>query len=227
VSTPAIQTRGLTKRYRWLPQHAQARCPHWSPGGPGRRTPSFLDIFSAGFDYQGVVPGAYAVFAVELGIAAGAVLHRTLPTLAVTLAGYVGVRSLIAENAREHYMTPVTRHFGLLGNFQPPGPDWLLDRGILGPHGVVTQNLYGAAVNGTPIAIPARCQDFIDLSGPISKASLRAAGACARDDGYRSYMTYQPAGRFWIFQGIEASIFVALAAALIAVAFWVIRRRDA
>jgi hypothetical protein len=45
--------------------------------------------------------------------------------------------------------------------------------------------------------------------------------------GYRGYVTYQPASRFWAFQGIETGIFVILAAILLAVTFWVLRRRDA
>jgi hypothetical protein len=45
--------------------------------------------------------------------------------------------------------------------------------------------------------------------------------------GFRQFVSYQPADRYWIFQGIEAGIFVALAAALLAVTFYVIRRRDA
>jgi len=44
---------------------------------------------------------------------------------------------------------------------------------------------------------------------------------------YRSFATYQPGYRFWPFQFIETGIFVALAAALIAVAFLVVLRRDA
>jgi hypothetical protein len=45
--------------------------------------------------------------------------------------------------------------------------------------------------------------------------------------GYRTFATYQPGYRFWPFQFIETGIFAALAAALIAVAFFVTRRRDA
>ena len=36
------------------------------------------------FDIQGIVPIGYAVFAVALGIAAGALIGRSLPALAVT-----------------------------------------------------------------------------------------------------------------------------------------------
>jgi len=45
--------------------------------------------------------------------------------------------------------------------------------------------------------------------------------------GYRGYLTYQPASRFWAFQAIEAGIFMILAAALLGVTFWVVKRRDA
>jgi hypothetical protein len=45
--------------------------------------------------------------------------------------------------------------------------------------------------------------------------------------GFHDLITYQPAGRFWAFQGIEAGIFLVLAAALIAVAFRLVLARDA
>ena len=50
---------------------------------------------------------------------------------------------------------------------------------------------------------------------------------CLQSHGVRMAVTYQPAGRYWPFQGIETGIYVLLAAALIAVTFVVIRRRDA
>jgi hypothetical protein len=50
--------------------------------------------------------------------------------------------------------------------------------------------------------------------------------SCAQAHGIRGYVTYQPSGRYWAFQGIETGIFVLLAAALIAVTFAVISRRD-
>ncbi|MGI9007238.1 MAG: hypothetical protein ACR2FU_13760 [Streptosporangiaceae bacterium] len=40
-------------------------------------------------------------------------------------------------------------------------------------------------------------------------------------------ITYQPASRFWALQGIEAGIFIALAAALIILAYRVVLTRDA
>jgi hypothetical protein len=40
-------------------------------------------------------------------------------------------------------------------------------------------------------------------------------------------ITYQPVGRFWDFQGIEAAIFIVLAAALVALACRMVLTRDA
>ena len=50
---------------------------------------------------------------------------------------------------------------------------------------------------------------------------------CLTAHGYRGFLSYQPASRYWAFQGIETGIFVLLAAALIAVTAIVVLRRDA
>ena len=47
------------------------------------------DAFKANrFDITDIVPVGYAIFAMALGICAGMLLRRTLPALAVTLAGF-------------------------------------------------------------------------------------------------------------------------------------------
>jgi hypothetical protein len=51
--------------------------------------------------------------------------------------------------------------------------------------------------------------------------------SCMQAHGWRGFVTYQPASRYWPFQGIETGIYVLLAAALITVTFVVVRRRDA
>ena len=62
------------------------------------------------FDIQGIVPVAYSVFAVALGIAAGAIFKRVLPAMAVTFTAFAGLRFLIAEYARPRYLTAVSSH---------------------------------------------------------------------------------------------------------------------
>ena len=71
------------------------------------------------FDLQGIVPVAYALFGMALGIAAGALLRRTLPAIAVTLAGFIAVRVVVAEVFRAHYLTAVTAYYSVTSNWTP------------------------------------------------------------------------------------------------------------
>ena len=68
---------------------------------------------------------------------------------------------------------------------------------------------------------------FNGISVPAGCAQANNIQSCLAAHGYRGYLTYQPASRFWAFQGIETGIFVVLAAILLAVTFWVLKRRDA
>ena len=43
--------------------------------------------------------------------------------------------------------------------------------------------------------------------------------------GYTSWISYQPASRFWTFQWIEGGWLLALSALLIATTVWLVRRR--
>jgi hypothetical protein len=67
------------------------------------------DRFGAGnFAVHGFVAGGYAVFAFALGVTAGLLLRRTLPAMAVTLAGFIATRFVVTDWVRKHYMSPVT-----------------------------------------------------------------------------------------------------------------------
>jgi hypothetical protein len=50
---------------------------------------------------------------------------------------------------------------------------------------------------------------------------------CMAARGFHSQVIYQPATRFWAFQGIEAGIFVVLAATLITLTWRLVLTRDA
>ena len=180
------------------------------------------------FDVQGIMPAAYSLFAMALGIAAGTLIRRVLPALVVTLGVFFAVRLIIADWVRQHYMTPVTSIYNVaLGNTpRPKGATWILGGGFRGPNGPLARpggDLVASTSNGFPATdIPAACRAYF-VQGP-GQAPLFP---CLTSHGYSQYITYQPAARYWPFQFIEAGIFVVLAAALIAVAFAVINRRDA
>jgi hypothetical protein len=181
-----------------------------------------LDQFKLGrFDIMGVVPVGYALFAMALGITAGALLRRTLPALAVTLGGYIAVRAVIALWLRPHYMSAVSVTYKLVGGFTPPGSYWQLAQGILNSRGQVVPVPNGDAVDGIPVSyLPTSC-------AALARGASNVAPSCQRAlDSFRGFITYQPAGRYWAFQGIETGIFVVLAAALLAVTATVLLCRD-
>jgi ABC-type transport system involved in multi-copper enzyme maturation permease subunit len=174
------------------------------------------------FDVTDIVPVGYAIFAMALGICAGALLRRTLPALAVTLAGFVALRALIALWLRPRYMTPATVYFKLTAPFTPAGSYLSVGQGVVGANGMPPVASTGSVgVDGVPV--PAACQQFIGTT----KGNFQPVLSCMAAHGYRGYVSYQPASRFWAFQGVETGIFVVLAAALIGVTFWVLKRRDA
>jgi hypothetical protein len=196
----------------------------------GPKNALYQNAFDPGiFDLQGIAPVGYALFATALGICAGTLLRRTLPALGVTLAGFVAVRLLINAFVRQHFMTAVTVYHSPLAPLNLPGSAWILARGLVNKYGQVFSGGSGPSVNGVPVsALPASCQNLL-YHGPtsLSKTGLRAAASCVQSQGFRGFTTYQPSSRFWAFQGIETGIFVALALALIAVTFVVVRRGDA
>jgi hypothetical protein len=171
------------------------------------------------FDIMGIVPAGYAVFAVALGIAAGTVLRRVVPAIGLTVAGFIAVRAFTFILLRPHYLAAVTHVYGLTQNYVPPGAAWQIAAGVVASHGgqVLMTDGSNVAPNVSSAAVPASCRGLPD------PATL----SCMQSAGFRQFITYQPADRYWAFQGIETGIFVALAAALIAVTFVVLRRRDA
>jgi hypothetical protein len=177
------------------------------------------------FDAQGIVPVGYAVFAMALGIAAGTVARRTLPAIAVVLGGFIGLRLVISDFLRPHYIPAVTAYYKLTGSFTPPGQAWYLSQGAISKTGVVLPQGLGSLGLGN--VLPASCQKLLPTGVLVKASSMNAVYSCMQAHGWRGFTAYQPGGRYWTFQGIETGIYVLLAAALIAVTFAIVRRRDA
>jgi hypothetical protein len=180
-----------------------------------------LDQFKPGrFDIMGIVPVGYALFAMALGLCAGALMRRTLPALAVTLAGFIVVRAAVTLWLRPHYMSAVTVTYKLFSGYTPVGSYWQLAQGVRFPGGGLVPVPNGAAVDGIPVgSLPPACAAAASgiRPGPSCRQALAA---------FHGFITFQPASRYWAFQGIEFGIFAALAAALIAVTAVVLLRRD-
>ncbi|WP_406076655.1 transporter [Micromonospora sp. NBC_00858] len=162
------------------------------------------------FDLQGVAPIGYTLFAVALGIFAGTVWKRMLPAMGITLAGFIGVRAAVAVLARPHYQPARTQTFPIEGDGTPEmgRGDWILAQGVRNP-------------DGTMIAEDTRIQCPPGGKGPDGRTCGAELGL---EPGAYNWQLYQPADRFWLFQGIETGIFVALALLLLYLAIRRVRR---
>jgi hypothetical protein len=163
----------------------------------------------AAFDIEGLVVPAYALFALAVGILAGLVLRHTLPALAVAAGLFLGARIGVENLLRPNYLAPLHATSAGLSASPGGGRNWVLDNVLVDAVGRVVS----AAREDVAIVHAQRAgvdpQQYLQLLG------------------YHRIVTFQPASRFWTFQGIEAAIFVALAAAALAAAVALLRRRPA
>lgn len=170
-----------------------------------------FDRLSTGaFDIQGIVPVAYSVCAMALGIAAGVLVRRVLPAVTTALATFIGLRVLVGLVLREHFIAPVTKKFpiGVSTLHGSIAHAWWLGGYIASPTGQSSQ---------TGVPIPPACQTL----------AQNRFQACLAAHHYQRIVTYQPADRFWTFQAIEAGIFVIVAVAVLAIAYRRITTADA
>lgn len=173
---------------------------------------------------SGIAPAGYAAFAFAVGAAAGLLIRRTLPAMAVTL-----VVSAVAMTAF---------------------PIWV--RPHLLPTAQVTVTLSTTSINGFDFTSPARRALFVQTAPPripgawILSTQLTtpdgrpvsavpysvACGPNAPGNSCQAYIeslhlrqavSYQPASRYWDFQWIETGIYLALALILAGLCFLRIR----
>jgi hypothetical protein len=171
------------------------------------------------FATHGITPLGYAAFAFTLGVAAGALIRRTVPAMAVTLAIFAALQVATPLWIRPHLFP--ARHtvvsVASLDSLRPenlPGQPgaWLLSS--------ETINAAGQPVMATPAA----CQPTVG-KGPDGNSGEAPYLDCLASHGVREAFTYQPASRYWAFQGTEAAIYLALALGMAGYCFRRLNRR--
>jgi hypothetical protein len=183
--------------------------------------------FSPGiFDIRGIVPIAYAPFALALGVLVGTLVRRTLPAMAATLGGFIAVRVLVTLFARPHYLAAkmASTPLGTVKAGIAVGGDKLAGAWII--HQVTVDRLGHVLSGGQGVAF-----DFLNrhcpgvFPQPPAVPSPAKVTACLDRLGLHTVTTYQPASRFWAFQGIEFAIYAVLAFVMFGAAAWVVHRR--
>ena len=160
------------------------------------------------FDFEGIVPYAYTLFALGLVLAIGLVMRRTVAAGGLGLLAYFGLRVGLQTWVRKDYVAPLRRVWPV-GTSGPGNLDraWNI---VSGPSDASGHQL-SQMVSNRAIQL---------CSGP------KGAGvACMRAHHVFNLAVYQPASRFWLLQGIEAAIFGGLALVALAVAVWWVRNR--
>jgi hypothetical protein len=200
------------------------------------------------FGLRDITPVGYAAFAFALGVAAGVLMRRTLPAMASTLVAFIVVREVEVTSVRSHLMDPV-RHVlavsaqnGIDFSLTPDGLN--LQAGpptIPNGWGLSADVVNNAGQAPTAAFMKSACPSLANV-GPAGGAagsgaqhvrvSSNGPGPQAFQDcvakvaaKYHEVVTYQPASRFWAFQGIETAIFLVLALLLAGLCFWWVRHR--
>jgi hypothetical protein len=195
------------------------------------------------FATHGVTPIGYAAFAFALGVTAGALIRRTIPAMAVTLAIFAALQVAVPLWVRpnlappDHTLRPVTSignalpsqtgpggtTFTLYATIIPGQPGaWILSSGPVNAAGQATSTVPAACalIGNTGVSQGAQGQQY----GAPGAAGPLAVVDCLARHGIREAIAYQPASRYWRFQWTETALYLALALALTGYCFRRLRR---
>jgi hypothetical protein len=199
------------------------------------------------FAVRDITPIGYAAFAFALGVTAGVLIRRTLPAMASTLVVFAAAR--VAENdwVRPHLMPPVQAAMALTpgssGGFAltPTGLQVLTNPPtIANGWGLSSRLVDNSGHAPTAAFLKSACPSIANVApaGPVvggARVNVRPGGGppqqafqdCIEKVAakFHEVVTYQPASRFWAFQGIETAIFIALGLLLVGLCFWWVRHR--
>ena len=175
---------------------------------------------SGGFGLYGVIPLTWSLLAFAVGVLAGAATRRVIPAVAAALAGYLAIRLPVEFLLRPRYLTPLKMWnvpFSLTGPISHDA--WELDVAPVAPGArILTSDQFSQVQHQAEVAIPRN-------ANTSPSAYFAEVNHWITAHGYTQVVTYQPADRFWAFQGIEAGLCLVLAFTAIGVACPLVLRR--
>ncbi len=212
-----------------------------------------MTVFTT-FDQRAVVAVGYAAFAFALGAAAGTLLRRTVPAIAVTLVALVSIRLLDFFYVQPYLISPLRHSYplalgttisgyggenGAQASLFPGAPNlpnaWIISTDIVDKTG---HSLTGDIVNelcpqlatalGGPGPGASQFQGgHVADVGPAPAAANQVLQACVSKVGvtYHDLVTYQPPGHYWPLQWAELALYLGVALALAGTCAWWVRHR--
>jgi hypothetical protein len=184
------------------------------------------------FSTTGIVPLGYAAFAFALGVAAGLLLRRTLPAMAVTLGVFVAIQVLVPLLVRPHLIPPVRATHAVSAVQIGPAAlsgDGSYSFGLLGisgqPGALILGNRLVDAAGQTLTRLPSACATDA-ITSSIGVGSSNSFSSCLARHGIKILVSYQPASRYWELQSAETGMYLVLAAGLGGLCYWAVRRRQ-
>jgi hypothetical protein len=174
----------------------------------------FAPFGSIGFEAWVPLQLGYVLFGFALGLLVGAIVRRTMVSVAVTLALFTAVRLVIAVLARPYFLTPVR----YLSAPESPAGVW------------------AAAAAQDPNTAPLLVRSgYLDTAGNVAPypdacygpSDATAATTCLKQHGIvHAFVDYQPVSRLTSFHLIELGCYLVLTAiALITVGLLLRNRR--
>src|SRR5579884_707868 len=194
---------------------------HRTRGGRGVQPPLHLlrrplDRVYGPFDnfgFEGVVPLAYVVFALALTFVVGVLWRRTAPAVIVGFAAYVGARLFVQDWLRQRFAAPLSATWAPHASGPRLDRAWVLAQ--------VPSDKAGHPFTGGAAVLQTCARSFGKGVKGLDPHCLMRHGA-----GY-NHAVWQPASRFWEFQGIETALFGGVALLLLAFASLWLRHRAA
>jgi hypothetical protein len=166
------------------------------------------------FDLRGIDFAAWTLLAFALGVAAGALIRRTVPAMAAALAAWTGLFFATFMFLRKHYEAPL-----VAGPAKASTPSfaltWTWAQWYTGPNG---KQVSQETIRNVMAHAPASVQ---------TSRYPNAATAYLSAHHYTQLWAYQPVSRYWPFQFIESGWLLALSLVLLAGAVWLVRNRAA
>jgi hypothetical protein len=166
------------------------------------------------FDLRGIDFAAWTLLAFALGVAAGALIRRTVPAMAAAMAAWTGLFFATFMFLRKHYQPPLVAG-GAKANTLSFGLNWSWAQWYTGP-------------NGKPVSQQTIRTVMAHAPGSVQNSrDPNAATAYLSAHHYTQWWLYQPQSRYWHFQLIEGGWLLALSLILLAATVWLVRDRAA